>query len=118
MTSTAAHRLERRLWVSVFAPSLAWITALIVSFLLSSEICATGRRWILYLVTGSAMAAAAAGAIAGWRTWRRLAGEKPPSELVGARRLFMAAGGFVLALYFALAILALAIPQIVHRPCD
>jgi hypothetical protein len=30
----------------------------------------------------------------------------------------MAAGAVLLAVFFTLAILAFAIPQIVHRPCD
>jgi hypothetical protein len=111
-------REERRLWFSILVPSLSWITAFILSFLLASEICATGRRWILYLITGSALAAAAAGALEAWRIWRRLENARPSSETLTARRRFMAAGGLVLALYFVLALLALAIPQVVHRPCD
>jgi hypothetical protein len=117
-TNRREFRKEGRLWVSILAPSLAWITALIVSFLLASEVCATGRRWILYLVTGSAFFAAAAGAVAGWRTWRRLEDVDEPPDSIGARRRFMAVAGLLLAIYFGLAILALAIPQIVHRPCD
>jgi hypothetical protein len=115
MTGTAARGVERRLWLAIFIPSGAWITAFTLGFVLASGVCASGRRWILYLVTGSAFAAAAVGALEGWRAWQRL--ERGTGEPV-ARRRFMAVAGLILALYFCLAILALAIPQIVHRPCD
>jgi hypothetical protein len=115
MSWGATNGTERRLWFSIFAPSLAWVTAFTVSFVLTSEVCATGRRWILFLVTGSALTAAALGAAAAWRTWKRLErGDGSP----GHRRRFMALSGLLLALYFGLVIVALAIPQIVHRPCD
>jgi hypothetical protein len=111
-------REERRLWFSILVPSLAWATAFTVSFLLASEACETGRRWILYLVTGAGLAAAAAGALEGWRSWKRLEAGRASSESNAARRRFMAVGGLILAMYFCLVLLALAIPQIVHRPCD
>ena len=115
MSSRTPNGTERRLWLSIFAPSLAWITAFTVGFVLASEVCATGRRWILFLVTGSALTAAAWGAATAWHSWKRLErGDGTP----GDRRRFMALSGLLLALYFALVILALAIPQIVHRPCD
>jgi hypothetical protein len=61
---------------------------------------------------------AAAGALAAWRTWRAIRGGASAAGEVGERRRFMAIAGFLLAVYFSLAIVALAIPQIVHRPCD
>jgi hypothetical protein len=120
MKSGAAARRKRRkdvlLWFSIFGPAAAWIAAQQLSFVLSPFLCAKGAHWILYLVTGSALAAAASGALAAWRSWT--GSDEPDAGGVAARRRFMAIAGFLLALYFGLAILALAIPQIVHRPCD
>jgi MFS family permease len=121
MAGTAERReghVERRLWLSLFGPAVAWIAAQQLSFYLSPWVCSTGRRWVLLLITGSSLAAAGAGALAAWTIWRALESEKPPPSRESGRRRFMAAGGLLLAVFFVVAILALAIPQAVHRPCD
>jgi hypothetical protein len=111
-------RKEALLWFAIFGPAAAWIAAQQLSFVLSPLFCVKGGHWILYLLTASALAASAAGALAAWRSWSRIGSGEADAGGVDARRHFMAAAGFLLALYFGLAILALAIPQIVHRPCD
>jgi hypothetical protein len=111
-------RQEWRLWFSVFAPAAAWIVAQQASFLLTPWICTTGRRWVLYLVTGAASLAAIAGALAAWSSWRKLPPNGEGKDPARTRRRFMAAGGLLLGVFFLMAILAFAIPDLVHRPCD
>ncbi len=114
----SSSRRESRLWFAIFGPAAAWIATQQLGFVLSPLLCAQGGHWILYLLTASALAASAAGALAAWRTWRAIRGGASAAGEVGERRRFMAIAGFLLAVYFSLAIVALAIPQIVHRPCD
>jgi hypothetical protein len=118
MTPAAARREERRLWLAIFAPATGWIVAQQLSFYLSGWICTTGRKWVLLAITASALAAAAAGVAAGWECWRRFGTDTSTRDAETARRRFMAFGGLVLSVFFLIAILALAIPQSVHRPCD
>lgn len=109
---------DRRLWLSIFTPVVAWIAAHQTSFLLSPWICDTGRRWVLYLVIGSAFAAAAAGGVQTWTTWRTLPSSGHAKDSTLARRRFMAMAALLLTAMFLVAILALAIPAVIHRPCD
>ena len=120
-TRVAARRRVRgdgRLWFSLFAPVIAWIAAQQTSFLLSRSTCDTGRRWVLYLVMGSAAATAVAGGLAGWKSWAKLREKEETADPTQSRRRFMAIGGLFVAAFFLIAILALAVPAIVHRPCD
>jgi hypothetical protein len=106
------------LWFSIFTPVLAWIAAQQIGLILAPWICATGRRWVLYPVMGLAFLAAAAGGAATWRRWKRLPAASEDEDAASTRRRFMTAGGLLMAALFLLAILALAIPAFVHRPCD
>jgi hypothetical protein len=120
-TKTSTRRelpQDWRLWFSIFAPAIAWIVAQQASFLLTPWICATGHRWVLYLVTGSASLAAIAGAVTAWKSWNDLSADREGSDPARTRRRFLAAGGLLLGAFFLMAILAFAIPGLVHRPCD
>ena len=111
----SARRVEREdvlLWLFAFTPVLAWIAAQQLSFLATRSICATGHRWVLYLVMGSALAAAVSAGAASWTKWKGLADGIP------THRRFMALGGVLLAAICAVSILSLMIPAAVHRPCD
>jgi hypothetical protein len=118
---TSSRRVDREdnlLWLHALLPIFAWIAAQQIDFIVSPWVCATGNRWVLYAVTGHALLAAAAGGLGSWRQLRRMgAGSGHEGEL-RSRRRFMAGGGVLLAAIFFLAILALAIPVLVHRPCD
>ena len=116
---TAAKPSNRRIerddvlvWVFAFTPVLAWIAAQQLSFLATRSICASGHRWVLYLVIGSALAAAVSAGAASWTKWKGLADGIP------THRRFMALGGVLLAVICAVSILSLMIPAAVHRPCD
>lgn len=110
----SARRFEREdvlLWTFGFTPVLAWIAAQGLSFLAARSICTTGHRWVLYLVMGSALAAATAAGAASWTKWRGLAHGSQT-------RRFMALGGVFLAAICAVSIFSLMIPAAIHRPCD
>jgi hypothetical protein len=111
----STRRVEREdvlLWVFAFTPVLAWIAAQQLSFLATRSLCATGHRWILYLITGSTFAAAAAAGAASWTKWKRLVHGIP------TYRRFMALGGVLLAAICAVSIFSLMIAAAIHRPCD
>ena len=123
MTETKAERRrdlldEVVLWLSSFTPVVAWIAAQQVGFILSPWVCATGHRWVLTAVMGAALAAAAAGGAATWKAWKRQDEERGGHAPSRARRRFVAAGGLLLAAVFLVAIVALAVPTFIHRPCD
>jgi hypothetical protein len=120
-SKSPAARHEIRLWLALFGPATAFFVVQQLGFLLSSWICATGRRWVLYPITAAGLCVAAAGGLAAWKAWstwsRNSEGESPrdPRE---TSRLFLAAAATILGLFFFVAILSLTIPELVHRPCD
>jgi hypothetical protein len=118
----AAKRREVReeilLWLSSFTPVAAWIAAQQIGFILSPWVCATGHRWVLSAVMGGALAAAAAGGAATWRAWNTQRNGRGRQAASSARRRFVATGGLLLAAVFLIAIVALAVPTFIHRPCD
>ena len=116
--STRGNREEIVLWTAALTPVFAWIAAQQLDFLLSAWVCATGNRWVFHAVTALALLAAAAGGTVSWRRWKELPAEKGREDRVRSRHRFLAGGGLVLAAVFLTAIVALAIPTIVHRPCD
>ena len=110
----STRRVEREdvlLWLFALTPVLAWIAAQMLSLLATRSICATGHRWVLYLVTGSALVAAVSAGAASWTKWKRFAHGKP-------YRRFLAIGSVMLAAICAVSILSLMIAAAIHRPCD
>jgi len=116
----SVRRVERedvQLWLFAAAPVLAWIVAQQLSFLVTRSICATGHRWVLYLVMGPAFAVAAASGAASLMKWNALDSKKS-SDRTSMYRRFMAVGGVFLAAICTVSILALMIAAAVHRACD
>jgi hypothetical protein len=114
----SSRRVEREdvlLWLFAFIPVAAWITAQQLSFLATRSICANGRRSVLYLVMGPALAAAAAAGVASWTKWRALVSKKSADS---AYRRFMALGGVMLAAICAGSILSLMIAAALQGLCD
>jgi len=110
----ASRRVEREdvlLWLFALTPVLAWIVAQSFSFLATRSICATGHRWLLYLVMGTSLAAAMAAGAFSWTNWTRWRGR-------ATYRRFMALGGVFLAAICTVSILSLLIPATLHRVCD
>ena len=111
----STRRVEREdvlLWLFALTPVLAWIAAQMLSLLATRSICASGHRWVLYLITGSALAAAVSAGAASWTKW------KGQGRAIPTYRRFMALGGVFLAAICAVSILSLMIPAAIHRPCD
>ena len=106
------RREDLLLWLFAFTPVLAWIAAQQLSLLATLSICDTGHRWVLYVVMGSALAAAVSAGAASWTKW------KGHADGVPARRRFMAIGSVMLAAICAVSILSLMIAAAIHRPCD
>jgi len=116
----SSPRIERDdvlLWLFLFIPVLAWIAAQQLAFLMTGSICASGHRWVLYLVMFLAVAAASAAGAASWIKWRPLASNASPDSIPTYRR-FMALGGVLLAAICDVSIVALMIPAALHRLCD
>jgi hypothetical protein len=111
-----AKESDARLWLPALAPPFAWITAFMVSVVLAPWVCATGQRWVVFVVTGLALVAAAVGGFGSYRMWKEFGDER--GSPARARRRFMAGGGVLLATVFVIAILSLAISAAIHRPCD
>lgn len=110
-SSRHVEREDVLLWLFAFVPVLAWIVAQSVSFLATRSICATGHRWLLYLVMGTSLAAAIAAGAFSWTNWTRWRG-------LATYRRFMALGGIFLAAICTVSILSLLIPATLHRVCD
>jgi len=116
----ASRRVDREdvlLWLFALTPVLAWIAAQQLSFLVTRSICATGQRWLLYLVMGVAFAAAAAAGAVSWTKWKALDSKRSVAVTPMYRRL-LALGGVFLATICAVSILSLTIPAALHRVCD
>jgi hypothetical protein len=116
----ASRRVDREdvlLWLFALTPVLAWIAAQQLSFLVTRSICATGQRWLLYLVMGVAFAAAAAAGTASWTKWKAIDSKRSVAVIPMYRR-FLALGGVFLATICAVSILSLTIPAALHRVCD
>jgi len=111
----ATHRIEREdvlLWLFAFTPVAAWIAAQLLSFLATRSVCTSGRRWILYLIIGSALAITVSAGTVSWTKWRGL------SDRIPGYRRCLALGGVLLAAICAVSIFSLMIAATVHRPCD
>jgi uncharacterized membrane protein YidH (DUF202 family) len=119
----AETRIERRdllLWFSVLAGPFAWALTEQLSYMLTPTACWTGRHVILHLVPLSTLLIVLAGALVARGRWKR----QPPEGSTergnpeDSRVRFMALAGFWLCVSFALAILAMEIPNLVLRACD
>jgi hypothetical protein len=111
------EREDVLLWLFVVTPIAAWIAAQQLSYLATRSLCASGHRWVLFLVMVPALAAAAAAGAASWMKWQGLA-SKHSTDVIPAYRRFMALGGVLMSAICSVSILALMIPAAIHRLCD
>jgi hypothetical protein len=109
------------LWVGCFAGPFAFAVDEAASYALAPTACAAGAKLPLHLVALGAFVVALAGLGAARRAWRRLrepagpvdAPVDPAMDPAPGRRRFMALSGLILSAGFALAIVALEIPNLV-----
>ena len=106
------------LWTGVSAGALAWAGDLGVSYALVKWTCSTQRELLLLAITPIALGVAAAGAVVSWLALRQTS---PDARTDGGdpreRARFMAILGLAANAFFALAILAEAIPRWVLDAC-
>ena len=112
------------LWAGLLAGPLAWATLLQTNYALSYVACEQRQTWMLYLATAIALVMVAGGAAAAWWTLPSPARdttdeheEPDPWQVMVLRARFMALGGLAMCAFFAIVILATAIPILVLHPC-
>jgi len=86
----------------IFAGPVAWAIDLELRFALVTYVCANHAAWIMWLITLLALGAALAGVLLSWRVPQR----------------FLSLTGMLTSGMFALAIIAMSIPDIFLRACD
>jgi hypothetical protein len=115
-------RLDRRdvlLMLAVMAGPFAWAVDELASYSLAPTACADGTKWMLYLVTLLTLLVSLGGAALANAVGRRLPeGSTAGGGLWASRARFLARSGAVLGLGFALAILAMAVPNLVLEVCQ
>ena len=106
------------LWTGILLPPVAWFLSQQLSYTLVLWACATGRQFVLHIVTVAMLLLAGAGGFIAWRTWRR-AGRGRPDEGGGMlpRSRFMAVVGLLSSGMFALVIVAQGIPSFLLSAC-
>ena len=96
------------LWTGVLAGPIAWAADLQARYALVRYVCVNHAGWIMWMITVAALLITAFGALCSWHGW---IDETP-------RVRFMSIGGLFIGGMFALAIIAMAIPDLFLRACD
>lgn len=92
-------------WTGVLAGPFAWAVDLQARFALVHYICVNHAGWIMWLITIAALAVTLFGLLCSWWGWTD-------------ETRFMAIGGLFIGGMFALAIVAMTIPDLFLRACD
>jgi hypothetical protein len=108
--SSSPPRRLAALWTGVLAGPLAWSAQLEAMYVLSYVACEQRATWMLHLCTAASLAAVAIGAILAWR-----ARTADPRDRLSH---FMATGGLIFCVFFAIVILATGIPPLLLDPCS
>jgi hypothetical protein len=106
------------LWTGLLLPPFAWFLHQQLSYMLVLWACATGRQFILHLVTVAMLLLVGAGGVIAWRSWQRT--ERDGPDKAGdmlLRRRFMAVAGLLSSGMFVLVILAQGIPSFLLNAC-
>ena len=110
------------LWIGVLGGPLVWAALLQTNYTMSYVACEQRHTWMLHLATVVALALIVLAAFTTWRAAPSLGHHELPSidpeETALLRARFMAIGGLALCAFFALVILATAIPAVVLNPCS
>ena len=101
----AQERHVASLWTGVLAGPFAWAIDLEARFALVHYTCVNHAGWIMWLITIAALAVTLFGLFCSWHGWRE-------------ETRFMAIGGLFIGGMFALAIVAMMIPDLFLRACD
>ena len=105
-------------WAGILAGPAAWLLDLQVSYAIVQWVCGGGPYVVLHLVTLGSLLIAAAGAFASFTALQRAAGpEREDGSQPDERGRFLAILGLVSCAYFALVIVAGAVPRLVLDAC-
>jgi hypothetical protein len=104
-----------RLWAGILAGPLAWATNEVVSYTATAHECSTGSRLLFHTLTVTGLICCAVGLIAA----RSVSAIYPQTSDAREERIrSMAISGMTLSIAFAVAIIAMAIPNWILSPCD
>jgi hypothetical protein len=91
---------------------------LVISYALVQHACSTGHHYVLHLVTVICFVVTLSGA---WLSWRQYQGVSNANDEGGSpfdRAHFFALVGIASSLWFAVVIIANALPRFILSPCD
>lgn len=106
-----------RLWSGLLVPPFAWLIDLQISYAIAGWVCETGRHWIIDVTTAVTLLITVAAGMVALGTWRELEPAGDDADQRRGRTRLMAIGGMVNAAFFALVIIATAIPNVILRSC-
>ena len=119
---SSTPRLERRdllLILALLAGPVALAVDELASYSLAPTACADGTKWMLHLVSLLTLLVSLGGALLARSVGRNLPeGSSEGGGLTDSRARFMALAGTALGLAFAVAIVALEVPNWVLRVCQ
>jgi hypothetical protein len=98
-------------------PPLAWGADLLISYALVQHACSTGHMYVLHVCTAVFFVIALAGALVSWNEYRKASAGNDEGGSPLDRSHFLALLGTVSSIFFALVILAMAVPRWVLSPC-
>jgi hypothetical protein len=106
------------LWAGIFAGPAALAADQLTSYALVKWTCAAGRQELLHLIAVAALAIVAGGALVSWQALRHTPEDMPTDGGHPRQRArFMAILGLTVSAFFAMSIVALAIPTAVLDAC-
>jgi hypothetical protein len=106
------------LWTGLLLPPFAWFLHQQLSYMLVLWACASGRQFVLHLVTVAMLLLAGAGGFIAWRNWQRTGrGWSDEAGGMRPRSRFMAVAGLLSSGMFVLVILAQEIPSFLLNAC-
>lgn len=106
-----------RLWGGLLIPPIAWLIDLQISYAIAGWVCETGRHWIIDVTTLITLLITLAAGALSLGTWRMIEPAADDADPRSGRTRLMAIGGMVNAAFFALVIVATAIPNFMLRSC-
>jgi len=119
--------MDRRLWILLLLPPIAWGVHLQACYALHAQVCASNTRVTMWAVSLLLFAIVAFNSVRAYTTWQSIpqpyagggaGGPEDEDPRPMTRAKFMAASAFFGSLFFALVILGQTIPTVMLHPCD
>jgi hypothetical protein len=108
-----------QLWAGILLGPIAWAVDFVLSYAVTHHECSTGAMRWLYVSSTTALLVSLFAAFLGWDSKRRL-----PEDIslhggtTLSRSRAMAISGIGMGLWFAIIIIAEAVPRFILSPCD